>query len=103
MFTASMVMGVLMIPVWEFPTLTEWSYLFFLGISGYFAQVFMTKAFQIEVVNIIAPMKYLEVIYALLIGFIWFGESYEFISFLGILLIFLGMFLNLTFKHREKG
>jgi len=100
MFTASIVMGILMIPFWKSPMIIEWSYLLLVGISGYYAQVFMTKAFQLEAVNIIAPMKYLEVIYALLIGFLWFGESYELISFLGILLIFLGMFLNLTFKHR---
>lgn len=102
MFTASVVMSLLMIPFWKSPTLIECSYLMLLGISGYYAQVFMTKAFQLEAVNIIAPMKYLEVIYALLIGFLWFGESYELISFLGILLIFLGMFLNLTFKQKTK-
>jgi len=102
MFTASLVMGVLMIPFWETPMPFEWGYLLLLGVSGYYAQVFMTKAFQLEAVNIIAPMKYLEVIYALLIGFLWFGESYKLISFLGILLIFLGMFLNLTFKYRDK-
>lgn len=101
MFTASLVTGLLMLPFWKSPSLIEWIHLFFLGISGYFAQVFMTKAFQIEVVNIIAPMKYLEVIYALLIGFLWFGESYELISFFGILLIILGMFLNLRFKQQQ--
>lgn len=101
MFTASVVMGLLMLPFWQNPSSQEWTYLIALGISGYFAQVFMTKAFQIEVVNIIAPMKYLEVVYALLIGFIWFGESYQFISFLGILVIILAMFLNLTYKQRS--
>lgn len=101
MFTASLVTGLLMIPFWQSPTPTEWIYLFFLGTSGYFAQIFMTKAFQLEAVNVIAPMKYLEVIYALLIGFLWFGESYGLISFFGILLIMLGMFLNLIFKQQQ--
>ncbi len=101
MFTASLVTGILMLPFWKQPSSIEWLYLFLLGISGYFAQVFMTKAFQIEAVSKIAPMKYLEVIYALLIGFLWFGESYELISFFGILLIILGMFLNLRFKQGQ--
>jgi len=100
MFTASVVMGLLMLPFWKPPSSIEWMYLLLLGTSGYFAQVFMTKAFQLEAVNIIAPMKYLEVVYALLIGFLWFGESYQLISFLGILLIILAMFLNLTYKQR---
>lgn len=101
MFTASIVMGLLMLPVWQSPTSTEWLYLLGLGTSGYFAQVFMTQAFQLEAVNIIAPMKYLEVVYALIFGFIWFGESYQLISFLGILMIILAMFLNLTYKHKN--
>lgn len=102
MFTASILMGLLMIPYWKIPSSVEWIYLLILGISGYFAQVFMTKAFQVEEVNIIAPMKYLEVVYALLIGLIWYGESYALLSFLGIVLILLGMFFNIRYKHKLK-
>ena len=87
-----------MIPYWRFPTNTEWIYVLIVGIAGFFAQVFTTKAFQVEEVRIIAPMKYLEVLYALLIGWIWFGEVYTLLSFVGILLIVLGMFLNLLKK-----
>jgi len=95
MFSAAILMGLLMIPYWRLPTPTEWVYLLIIGIAGFFAQVFMTKAFQLEEVRIIAPMKYLEVLYALLLGWIWFGEVYTILSFIGIILIVLGMFLNL--------
>ena len=98
MFSATVVLGLLMIPYWRQPTPIEWTYLSMIGIAGFFAQVFMTKAFQLEEVRIIAPMKYLEVLYALLIGWIWFGEVYTLLSFVGIVLIVLGMFLNLLKK-----
>lgn len=100
MVTASIVTGLLMIPVWVNPTMQEWLLLITVGISGFAAQVFMTKAFQMEEVNIIAPMKYLEVVYALLIGLIWYGESYAFLSFIGILLIVVAMFLNVRYKQK---
>jgi len=102
MLTAAIVLGLLMIPFWRTPTGVEWLYLLTLGTSGFFAQVFMTQAFQMEEVSLIAPMKYLEVIYALLIGLIFYGEAYAFMSFIGILLIFLGMILNIRFKKSRK-
>ncbi len=102
MFSASVLMGILMIPHWQNPTNHEWICLLLLGISGYFGQVFMTKAFQVEEVSIVAPLKYLEVVYALFIGFIWFGESYALLSFMGVLLILTGMFLNVRYKHKHK-
>jgi len=95
MCSAAIIMGVLMLPYWRLPTTIEWMYVLIIGIAGFFAQVFMTKAFQLEEVRIIAPMKYLEVLYALLLGWIWFGEVYTLLSFIGIVLIVLGMFLNL--------
>ena len=101
MFSASLIMAVLMIPYWQPLSNMEWVYLIIVGSSGFFGQIFMTKAFQMEAVSKIAPMKYLEVVYALLIGLIWYGEIYAFLSFLGIVLIIGGMFLNLKFKSTD--
>lgn len=100
MFSASLIMALLMLPFWQHPSPIEWIYLLIIGSSGFVGQVFMTKAFQLESVSRIAPMKYLEVVYALLIGLIWYGETYVFFSFLGIVLIMGGMFLNLKYKSR---
>lgn len=81
MFIATLVMGGLMVPFWRTPVTLEWLLLIGIGFSGFFAQVFMTKAFQVGAVSQIAPLKYLEVVYALLIGAIWYGEQYAFLSF----------------------
>ena len=88
-----------MIPFWENPSTQQWMLLFLMGFTGFFAQFFMTKAFQLGEVNLIAPIKYTEVVYALLIGWIWYGESYTLWSLIGIVLIITAMLFNLKYKE----
>ena len=99
MFIATLLLGVLMIPFWENPSTQQWMLLFLMGFTGFFAQFFMTKAFQLGEVNLIAPIKYTEVVYALLIGWIWYGESYTLWSLIGIVLIITAMLFNLKYKE----
>lgn len=94
MFTAAVLSGIAMIPFWRNPSLYEWLMLIGMGTFGYFGQIFMTKAFQAEAASRIAPIKYMELIYSLIIGFFIFGEAYSFLSFIGILLILASMFFN---------
>ena len=55
-----------------------------------------------EEVRLIAPMKYLEAIFALLVGWLWFGEGYTLLGLLGIILIISGMLLNIYAKGMGK-
>ena len=84
------------------PSDQQWVQLLSMGLAGFFAQFFMTKAFQLAEVNLIAPLKYAEVIYALLIGWIWYGELYTVWSLLGIIMIIFAMLLNLKFKQKSN-
>ena len=61
----------------------------------------MTKAFQLEDASRVGPIKYAEAIFALIIGWIWLGDTYTFFSLAGIGLIMAGMFLNVLVK-KEK-
>lgn len=99
MFSAAVLSGITMIPFWQNPTFYEWLLLLSMGVVGYFGQVYMTKAFQLEPASRIAPFKYMGLVYSLLVGFFWFGESYTWLSLLGILLIIGSMFLNLLLKE----
>ncbi|MFD2822157.1 DMT family transporter [Lacinutrix iliipiscaria] len=94
MIIAAIVGGVLAIPNWITPVGYEWGLLLSLGVFGYFGQFYMTKAFQNIETNQAAPLKYIEVIFTLLIGVIWFNEIYTLWSVLGILLIVSGLILN---------
>ena len=99
MFIASLISAVLMIPYWVIPSLEDsWVFLG-VGFSGFIAQIYMTKAFQEkEDANYLAQFKYLEAVFAIIIGYLWFGETYNFLSFLGIVLIFVSLILTIRLK-----
>lgn len=101
MVIATVLGGVLSISNWVTPVGIEWILLLSLGVSGYFGQIFMTKAFQIASTNLVAPLKYVEVIFTVVFGIIVFSEIYSIWSFLGIALIIIGVVLNLLYKAKK--
>lgn len=103
MMIASFISLIAMIPYWITPNAKD--YLIFLGVgfAGFLAQIYMTKAFQQQDdANYIAQFKYLEAAYAIIIGYIWFGETYNLLSFMGIVLIFVSLLLNIRFKSKQR-
>ena len=99
MFCASGVGGVLSIYHWNTPSITDWYVLASLGIFGFFGQYFMTKAYQTTDIGVVGPVKYMESVFALSIGWIWFGEGYEIWSLVGIFLIVGSMLFNILVKN----
>ena len=93
--------GILSINNWITPIGIEWLMLIGLGFFGYFGQVYMTKAFQIAATNQVAPLKYLEVIFTLLLGVSLFSEVYTIYSLLGIAMIISGLVLNAFYKGKK--
>lgn len=93
--------GILSINSWIQPKGLEWLILLSLGVFGYFGQLYMTKAFQKSETNIIAPFKYIEVIFTMIIGVAWFQESYTLLSSLGIVLIIAALVLNVLVKSKK--
>ncbi len=101
MVIAMLIGGIFMIPFWKTPDGNDWYYLLSLGIIGFFGQVFMTKAFQLEDASRVGPIKYAEAIFALIIGWVWLGDTYTFFGLVGIGLIMAGMFLNVLVKKEN--
>lgn len=102
MVIATLVGGVLTIGNWTNPIGIEWPLLLSLGIVGYVGQVYMTKAFQIASTSHVAPLKYIEVVFTLLLGIFLFGEVYTFWSLLGIAMIIGGLVLNVVYKGNKN-
>jgi drug/metabolite transporter (DMT)-like permease len=92
--------GVMSINHWRTPNAIEWILLLSLGVFGYAGQLYMTKAFQSQETSLIAPLKYLEVIFMIIIGATWFGEVYNFWTLFGIALILLGLVYNIFLKKK---
>lgn len=92
------IMLVLSLFNWVNPEKGDWIYIILMGIFTQIAQVLMTKGIQSGVTNKMISLKYIGSIYALAIGYILFGESYQIMSLLGIVLVILGVVLNLWKK-----
>ena len=100
MFIGTVIGGILCINEWIMPEKADWIRLFSLGLFGFFGQVFMTKAFQIAKTNLVAPLKYIEVIFTILIGVTWFGDIYTLWSLTGILMIIAALVTNVIIGKR---
>lgn len=78
----------------------EWISVIGIGIFGMIGQIFMTRAFQLEEASVLAPFKYMELIFALIVAYFLFGESYTIFAFLGIVMILAGMLMNVFVKDK---
>ncbi|MFD2542718.1 DMT family transporter [Lacinutrix gracilariae] len=102
MIISAIIGGVMCIANWSTPKGIEWLLLLSLGVYGYFGQLYMTKALQTTEINQVAPLKYIEVIFTIIIGAIWFQETYSLLSLFAILLIVSGLILNVIIKQSKK-
>ncbi len=90
------------IQFWRWPIQDEWYAVLSIGVFGLIGQVFMTRAFSLEQASVLAPFKYMEIVYALIMGLAFFGEGYTLFSFAGIVLIITGMILNVSLKKAKS-
>jgi drug/metabolite transporter (DMT)-like permease len=59
----------------------------------------MTRAYQADELSKISSMKYLGIVYAMIFGYVFFGEMMSVQVHLGIALVLVGVVLNLLYKH----
>ena len=90
--------GVMSISRWKHPNFLEWLLFLSLGVFGYVGQLYLTKAFRYDETSVVAPLKYLEVLFVLVIGAFWFEEDYSLWTLFGVCLIMLGLILNVLLK-----
>lgn len=99
--TFSIVGSLFFINTWRMPIGEEWFYVSMIGILGLIGQVFLTKSFQLAEASTVAPLKYMELVYALLFGFFLFSETYGFWAIVGMLLVIAGIFFNIWIKQKS--
>lgn len=94
-------LSLLFISQWKWPVQEDYLLIFGIGIFGLFGQLLMTTAFTLEKASTLAPFKYMELVYALIIGYFLLGESYDFVPLVGMTMIILGMVVNVYFKNDQ--
>lgn len=85
---------------WKMPQGSEWTMLILVGLLTQVAQIFMTKAFQLEDIAKVSSVTYVGLLYALGFGFFLFEETFEWFSYVGMFVVLLGMLLNLFYKSK---
>ena len=84
---------------WVNPSGWDWMYLLLVGVFTQIAQYFMTRSYQTEELSKVSIINYMGIIYSLAFGFIIFGETYEWLSYIGMSLVVVGIILNLRYKR----
>lgn len=102
MLTGLIVGGLACMFDWKTPVGIEWGLLIAIGLVSFAGQVFMTKAFQIASTSQVAPIKYLEVVFTVIMGATLFMEVYSFWALAGMFLVIAGLILNIWYKSKIK-
>ena len=74
--------------VWRTPTVEQLSVMALMGILGTFGQLLMTQALKEGDTNVVMPLDFLKMIWAVLLGFFIFGEVPGIFTWLGGAMIF---------------
>ena len=86
---------------WRMPQGSDWIYLLLTGILTQLGQINLTKSLQSERIAITASLNYLGILYALIFGVFFFGESYTASIITGIIFVVTGVLLNVIFGRKE--
>jgi drug/metabolite transporter (DMT)-like permease len=77
----------------------EWIFLFATSIVTQAAQLLMIKAYQMEDAVKISNLNYTSIIYALVLGYLFFGETLSVTTCMGMFVVLIGVFLNVNFHQ----
>ncbi|MFK7951750.1 MAG: DMT family transporter [Ekhidna sp.] len=86
--------------VWVTPVGSDWLVLIAVGLFTQIAQFLMTKAYQKEELSKISILTYIGIIYSLIFGFFLFDETYNLVTYLGMILVLGGVILNVMWKKK---
>lgn len=85
----------------EMPHGWDWLYLMLVGVFTQMGQINMTKSLQISNIAEVSILNYLGVIYALVLGYFIFNETYGMVAILGIVFVIGGVAMNILYDRRK--
>lgn len=86
---------------WVWTTTQNWLLLSTIGFLTYFAQYFLTRAYQTGNVSKVSVISYLGIFYALFFGYFLFEEWYEAIVIVGIAMVLMGVVGNIFYRSKK--
>ena len=92
---ATLVSAVPLLWGWQMPPAHTWIWLFVIGVAGTGGQLLMTKAYQIANPGQVGPYTYASVIYAAILGWLFWDEALLITTLIGSVLIVASGVLNM--------
>jgi drug/metabolite transporter (DMT)-like permease len=90
------VCGMLMVPVFEWPTAAQWLMLAGYGLLGALATILLMYATMNAPAALVGPTQYSQMLWAVLFGYVVFGDAVDLPMVAGIVLIIASGLLTLT-------
>jgi drug/metabolite transporter (DMT)-like permease len=84
---------------WVPPEGIEWLWLLILGLTTQLGQYFMTKSYQVAAISSVAIVNYTEVIFAIILGLLLFGENFNLLTYAGMGLVVAGVVMNMLTRR----
>ena len=75
------------LPFWSWPQLQDWPFVVGMGLTGTLGHVFWTRAISMIDASVVAPFDYSRLVFAMIIGFLAFGEEPDRYTLLGSAII----------------
>ncbi len=85
---------------WVGPVGHDWMYVLLMGLSTQAGQLCMTKAIQMERLENVTFLNYAGIFFALILGFVAYGEVFNVMALAGMVMVAAGIFLNLFEKKK---
>tara|TARA_B110000263_G_scaffold69451_1_gene60464 strand:+ start:609 stop:1499 length:891 start_codon:yes stop_codon:yes gene_type:complete len=86
----------LLLSNWVHPSMKEWGFLLLIGVCTQLGQFFLTHGYKELPAAKAAPMSYVQVPFAMIMGLIFFGEAISLMFIVGSLLVFLSIIIVIS-------
>ncbi len=98
-FVSLIISAIPMVWYWQNPTNSEWLLLLLLGTFGTIGQLFLTKAYILAPASRVAPFTYSSILFAAIIGWLFWDEVLTLFTITGALLIIVAGIIILREKQ----
>ncbi len=96
------VIGAYTLGHWTWPTALQWLLLLIVGLSTTGAQVYLTRAFQLDRASNISIFNYLGIVLAIFVGWLAFSEPLGPLTLIGVLVIMVCVVGGGLYNSRRK-
>lgn len=97
---SGIVNGVLMLPYFVMPTLGQLAFFLAIGLLGGLGGLLVIAATKGTPANLVAPVQYSQLIWAMLFGAVLFGEHPDWVAVMGMLIVVTSGLLNVLSDRR---